>query len=142
MIRKILGLAAAVEPFLDYCLRSVDWDRYAVIGFTSTFEQNLPSLSLARRIKQRYPNKIIMMGGGNCAGPMGTQLHESFPFLDYVFTGEADISFRQLVQRLYANQPERDDIKGYVRREGSRSIDTGQGKLIENLDALPYPNFD
>lgn len=142
MVRRLLALAAAVEPFLEYCLRSVDWDRYSVIGFTSTFEQNLPSLSLARRIKQQFPNKIIMMGGGNCAGPMGTQLHESFPFLDYVFTGEADISFPLLLKRLYANEPQRDDIKGYVRREGSGSIDTGQGKLIENLDALPYPNFD
>src|SRR5262245_18048868 len=31
----IRRMASLVEPFLDHCLRSIDWDRYSVIGFTS-----------------------------------------------------------------------------------------------------------
>ena len=38
---------------------------YAIVGFTSTFEQNIASLSLARRIKMLHPNIAIVFGGAN-----------------------------------------------------------------------------
>ena len=31
----------------------IDWGAYRIVGFTSTFEQNVSSLALARRIKER-----------------------------------------------------------------------------------------
>jgi ribosomal peptide maturation radical SAM protein 1 len=135
-------MATLVEPFLDYCLRAIDWDRYSIIGFTSTFEQTLPCLALARRIKERFPEKIIVMGGANCADVMGVQLHKSFPFLDYVFTGEADFSFPELVSRLGSGDHGRDDIPGYVRREGTDSVAIPQTDVVDTMDALPYPDFD
>ncbi len=141
-LNLVARMSALVEPFLDYCMRSIDWSRYSLIGFTSTFEQNLSSLALAKRIKQRYPDKILVMGGGNCGGEMGVQIHRSFPFLDYVFTGEADASFPQLVRRLGRGDPRRDDIEGYVRREGGESVETGSARLLQDLDELPYPDFD
>jgi len=104
-IQQIVDLAPLVGPFLDHCMATVPWDRYSLIGFTSMFDQNLSSLALARRIKDRYPDKLIAMGGANCAGPMGLQLHKSFPFLDFVFTGEADLTFPALVRRLASGQP-------------------------------------
>jgi ribosomal peptide maturation radical SAM protein 1 len=142
IIQRIHRMAMLAGPFLDNCMQQIDWDRYSVIGFTSTFEQNLASLALAKRIKERFPNKIIAMGGGNTAGQMGLQIHQSFPFVDYVFTGEADLSFPELVLRILNRDSRRDDIKGYVRREQSASIDTGSAPLIHNLDSLPYPNYD
>ena len=141
-IQQIVDLAPLVGPFLDHCMATVPWDRYSLIGFTSMFDQNLSSLALARRIKDRYPDKLIAMGGANCAGPMGVQLHKSFPFLDFVFTGEADLTFPALVRRLASGQPPGDDIKGYVRRRGVVSVDSGPGPCLMDLDQLPYPNFD
>lgn len=138
LIRRVGGL---VDSFLNYCLRAIDWERYAIIGFTSTFEQNAACLSLAKRIKERFPEKIVVMGGANCADVMGVQLHKSFPFLDYVFTGEADVSFPELVSRLGNNDRRRDDISGYVRREGAHSFAT-PAVPVEPMDALPYPDFD
>jgi ribosomal peptide maturation radical SAM protein 1 len=139
VIRRLAGL---VEPFLDHCLRVVDWERYSIIGFTSTFEQNVACLALAKRVKERYPNKIIVMGGGNCADVMGVQLHKSFPFLDYVFTSEADFSFPELVSRLGNGDGRRDDIPGHVRREGRDSVAIPEGRPLDTLDALAYPDFD
>ena len=142
MVRDILRIAGQVAPFIERCLRSIDWDRYAIVGFTSTFEQNLASLLLGKRIKERYPDKILAMGGGNCEGLMGVQLHKSFPFLDYVFTGEADLGFPELVRRIACGDPKRDDIAGYVYRADGRSVDTGKPVPVCDLDTLPYPNYD
>ena len=142
MLDHIRRMAELVEPFLDYCERAVDWDRYSIIGFTSTFQQNLACLALARRIKDRFPGKIIVMGGDNCSDVMGVQLHESFPFLDYVFTGDADAGFPELASRVLNHTPCGDDIPGYVRREGSRSVPTPEGAGLHNMDELSYPDFD
>lgn len=141
-LRRIARMAGLVEPFLDYCLRSIDWRRYDVVGFTSTFEQNLASLALAARIKRAFPDKTIVMGGGNCGGAMGLQLHESFPFLDYVFTGESDVSFPRLVREVLNGGSDCGAGSGYVYRDGRASVDTGTVPLLHDLDVLPYPNFD
>jgi ribosomal peptide maturation radical SAM protein 1 len=142
MVDGIRRMAGLVDSFLDCCLRTVDWDRYSIIGFTSTFQQNLACLALAKRIKERFPEKIIVMGGDNCSDVMGVQLHESFSFLDYVFTGDADFSFPELVTRLANGDSRRDDIPGYVRREGNRSVATPDRGLTQQMDALSYPDFD
>lgn len=140
-IRKILWLRRFIGPFLDYCLQSVDWSRYAVVGFTSTFEQNLASLALAQAIKERYPNLITVMGGANCEDPMGLALHRCFPFLDYVFSGEADHSFPDFVKRLINHEPVT-DVRGLVYRKGRESIFTGPTEPVTDMDALPFPDYD
>ena len=43
---------------------------------------------------------VIMFGGGNCEGEMGLQMIRSFPWVDYVSTGEADISLPLLLERI------------------------------------------
>jgi ribosomal peptide maturation radical SAM protein 1 len=141
-IDQIRQVAPRVPEFLDYCMRTIPWERYALVGFTSMFEQNLASLALAWRIKQRYPNILITMGGANCFGSMGVQLHRSFTFLDYVFTGEADLDFPELVLRLAGNRSPDSSIKGCVRREGEKSIESGPAQCLEELDQLPYPDYD
>lgn len=140
-IDSTLRVRRYVGPFLDYCMRSVDWDRYSVVGFTSTFEQNLASLALAHAIKRRFPDKIIVMGGANCEYPMGHALHRCFPFLDYVFTGEADNSFPELVGRLMDGRPV-GDVKGMVYRDGTKSVYTGPPEPVMDMDVLPYPDYD
>src|SRR4029078_9458024 len=63
---------------------------YDIVGFSSTFQQNIPSLALARELKRRHPGVKILFGGANCEDEMGRELHRSFPFLDVVCSGEAD----------------------------------------------------
>lgn len=140
-VERIRAARRVVGPFLEYCLKSVDWDRYSIIGFTSTFEQNLASLALAHAIKARYPDKVIVMGGANCEAPMGVALHRCFPFLDYVFTGEADHSFPEFVERLRRGESIA-EVRGLVYRDGLRSVFTGPPEPVREMDALPYPDYD
>ena len=140
-VNNILWLRRFIAPFLDQCMRTVDWNRYSIIGFTSTFEQNMASLALAQMIKERHPDKIIVMGGANCEHPMGLAIHRCFPFIDYVFSGEADDSFPEFVERIARHEPV-SDIRGMVYRDGRRSVFTGAPAQITDMDSLPYPDYD
>jgi ribosomal peptide maturation radical SAM protein 1 len=140
-IDLILEVHSLIPEYLDHCLDSVDWQRYSIIGFTSTFEQNMASLSMAHLVKQRYPDKIIVFGGSNCGPPMGDAILRCFPFVDYVFTGESDFSFPAFVKRLGQRQPI-SDLKGIVYRNGGTVESTGFADAIHELDKLPFPNYD
>jgi hypothetical protein len=52
-IQRLIECRLAIPRFIDSCMQEVQWDEYGVIGFTSTFVQNIASLALAKKINQR-----------------------------------------------------------------------------------------
>jgi ribosomal peptide maturation radical SAM protein 1 len=142
-IRRVLYVRSFVEPFLDHCMAAVPWDDYAVVGFTSTFEQNIASLSLAKRVKAAHPRLPIVFGGANWEDRMGVELHGRFPFVDYVCSGEAERSFPALVRRLLAGVKRAGaNIPGVVYRDSrGRSVFNGSPEMVREMDELPYPDF-
>lgn len=144
-INRILHVRSRVPYFLEHCMTSITWEDYAIVGFTSTFEQNIASLALAKMIKSSYPEISIVFGGANWEGEMGYQLHKQFSFVDYVCSGEADQSFPALVQLILANEALNKigtTIRGVVYRSGSDSVYTGPSELIRDMDILPFPDFN
>ncbi|WP_051367028.1 RiPP maturation radical SAM C-methyltransferase [Hamadaea tsunoensis] len=131
---------ALVEPFLDECLEQVDWAGYDLIGFTSTFTQHVASLALAKRVKERHPEKVVVFGGANCEDRMGLALHRSFPFVDYVCGGEADISFPELV-RTIRDGGDPATIPGVISRPGS-TYPALAPQRVKDMDALPLPDYE
>jgi ribosomal peptide maturation radical SAM protein 1 len=143
-VSRLQRIRALVEPFVDYCLAGIDWSEYAVVGFTSTFEQNIASLALSRRIKAAFPDIAIVFGGANWEGEMGEELHKRFPCVDFVCSGEAETSFPALVNGILSGAPATswaDSISGIVYRAAGTSVATGQVTPIRDLDALPYPDY-
>ena len=144
-IQRILNVRSRVSYFLDHCMEAISWSDYAMVGFTSTFEQNISSLALARRIKKAFPKICIVFGGANWEGEMGLELHRQFPFVDYVCSGEAEQSFPALVQRVLNRSTRKgklDSIPGLVYRDGKgESVSTGSSEMIRDMDALPIPDF-
>jgi ribosomal peptide maturation radical SAM protein 1 len=133
---------ADAPAFLEECLAAVDWEAYDLVGFTTSFQQNVASLALARLVKQRFPRVRIAFGGANCEGPMGLQIHRSFPFVDFVFSGEADLALPQLLERLQRGEDVH-GIRGVVsRRDGESFFADLQPERVRDLDALPYPDYD
>ena len=137
----ILEIRFDVGPFLTECLESVDWSAYTAVGFTSTFEQTMASLCLARELKTRLPQLKVLLGGANCEGVMGRALARNFPFLDIVCTGEADIVFPRLLQALH-DHGEWWRVPGFVARAPQGMIENPAAPLTVDLNALPYPDFD
>jgi ribosomal peptide maturation radical SAM protein 1 len=144
-IGRILHIRSMVPYFLNHCMDAIPWQDYTIVGFTSTFEQNIASLALAKRIRQTSPRLSIVFGGANWEAEMGHELHRQFPFVDYVCSGEAEESFPALVQRVFADTPmngARAPIPGIVYRDrNGESVSSGGAEMIRDLDALPVPDF-
>lgn len=132
-----------IGAYLDACLLALPWERYRIIGFSSSLLQNVASLALAKRIKAAWPDIVIVLGGANCEGEMGLELHRRFPFIDFVCRGESDFLFPALVERLLAGASP-PSLPGLIRRgDDGQSVPMGSGALpVTDLDSLPYPDFD
>ena len=141
-IAQLPRLRALTGAYLDACMETIPWEQYAVVGFSTTFTQNTASLALSQRIKETWPEVTIVFGGANCEGEMGVELHRQFAFMDYVCTGESDLLFPALVERL-ASGGEVDDMPGVIyRRNGETTTNGTHAPPIIDMDALPFPNYD
>lgn len=135
-ILRMFGLRKHVKPFLRDVMSAYDWKRYNMVGFTSTFAQNIASLAFARDLKAAHPQLKIAFGGANWEDVMGEALFAAFPFVDYVCRGEADISLPELATAL-DNSGDLSGIPGLLWRNG-RGAPQMQ---ITDMDALPYPDM-
>jgi len=140
-VRRILHVRSLTGVFLEHCSGAIDWGRYDVVGFTSTFEQNIASLALAQLIKRRHPRITIVFGGANWEGEMGLELHRRFAFVDYVCSGESEVSLPALIECVRRRRAPI-DVPGVVYRKDGDSVLTPAGPLIENLDDLPVPDYE
>lgn len=86
----LVGLRRHIAHYLDWAADTLLEGEPRVIGCTSTFQQHMASLALLRRIRERAPGVVTMMGGANCETVMGRATHRAFPWVDYVASGEAD----------------------------------------------------
>ncbi len=115
-------MATRTAPqFLTWALTAIDWGQYKIVGFTSTFDQNVASLTMAKLIKDLYPNVTIVFGGANYDGEMGLEYFRAFPFIDHVVVGEGEEVFPELVRYLLAGKGrDRSQRRGLSRGSGDR----------------------
>jgi ribosomal peptide maturation radical SAM protein 1 len=144
-VDKSLNIRQQIEPFLSACLQRVQQHQPAIVGFTSVFQQQVASLSLARRIKQWNPNTTIVFGGANNEATMGKEVIRQFPFVDIVVSGEGEIIFPELVNRLLTDRPI-DDLAG-VFTQTNLAFDAQKAvpitaPMVRNMDSLPIPVYD
>ena len=131
-----------VAPAFIACLaESVAWEHFRIVGFTSTFQQSVASLALARIIKQRHPDILTVFGGANFDDSMGMEYMRAFPVIDYAVAGEGDLAFPALLQALLENQDPA-TVPGVLSRKGEKVQQGPQLSLIRDLDALPTPEYD
>jgi ribosomal peptide maturation radical SAM protein 1 len=139
---EICRLRNEVFPALiERWATSIDWGQYAIVGFSSMFEQNAAALALARAIKDRHPQVITVFGGANFDGEMGPEYVRAFPWIDYAVVGEGDAVFPQLVGRI-ARGESGAGMHGVVARVNGAVVQAGSAPLLRNMDSLPYPDYD
>ncbi len=113
-----------------------------IVGIQSSYFQNTPALALAREVKRRWPEKVLVLGGANCESTMGRVLEEEFAFVDYVIAGEADLTFPELVARLHQRRS-LDGLAGLLHRDASGEVvESAPAAPVVDLDALPTPDYD
>ncbi len=130
-----------VPSYLDALIDSWPWDDAAVVGFSSTFQQNTASFALARRLKKRYPHIVTVFGGANFDGEMGPELVRAIDCIDVAIVGEGDEAFPSLLTAL-ADNVGLDAVPGLARRVDGKVKVTPSASAPVWLDGLPPPDYE
>ncbi|MCM2580235.1 RiPP maturation radical SAM C-methyltransferase [Streptomyces meridianus] len=135
---EIHALRRDVLPqWLARCIEGIDWSSYDVVGFSSTFLQNTASLAIGRILKERFPELVQVYGGANFDGEMGPEYLEHISWIDHVVTGEGDLAFPTLLNRIAAGDPA---VVPGVRSRG-QTESAGESQRTQDLDTLPVPDY-
>ena len=131
-----------VPEFLQWSRDACDWGAFDVIGFSSTFNQNVASLTLAKWIKEKYPHTKILFGGSNFESDMGLEYFRVFPWIDYAVPGEAEDVLPPLIK--YLEQGDGPVPRGVIHRcEGEVLYDEPEAMFgsFQNYAAPDYDDF-
>ena len=135
---KVLQARQVRREFVQQCADRIHEFKPRVVGFTTTFHQTCACLAVARRLKEMPDPPVIIFGGGNCEGEMGLQMIRSFPWIDYVSTGEADISLPLLLERLL-REGSSEPVPGMLKRGADPELTWPEP--VKEMDSLPIPDF-
>jgi ribosomal peptide maturation radical SAM protein 1 len=99
-----------------------------IIGATTTFQQTAAAIALLGAIRRHAGSVTTIIGGANCEGEMAEGIRAIAPFIDYVFSGESEHTFTELLRELARGEPPEERII--------------QGKPCEQMDTIPPLDYD
>lgn len=128
-----------ISDFVDKIINT----KPQILGFTVHKVSMFFSLEIAKRIKEKERDKIIIFGGPQCfRNCLGLSLLENHPWIDLLCFGEADNCLPDLLDRLEENNGRISFCNGFgYKNIDGKIIDCGNAKLVENLDKLPFADF-
>ncbi|MCK4764648.1 MAG: RiPP maturation radical SAM C-methyltransferase [Candidatus Aminicenantes bacterium] len=100
---------------------------YRIVGCTNSHGGLVPPITLLKYVKQFNPNIITVLGGFHCEGEMAEGILSLDTSIDYIFSGESDITFPVFVQNIFDGK-----------RPEERIIN---GKEVMDLAGLPVPDY-
>ena len=95
-----------------------DWSASRVV-----FQQLLSSLALARALKRKYPDLPVIMGGASLEDDIADEVIRRCPQIDYMHCGDGEISFPEMVHRLYRGESLR-GLRGLMFSRERRSLNS------------------
>jgi ribosomal peptide maturation radical SAM protein 1 len=140
-VEAVRTIKAEVPTFLQECFIRFDWAKYDVVGFTSTFEQTMPSLLFARTLKQKFPRLKIIFGGANCEAGMGVELLRQYDFIDCVCLGEGEPVISSIIESLTSGKYLK-PLPNVAFRQSGTIVEGLQTKSSFSFQDTFIPNFD
>lgn len=125
---RLLEIEALCAGFIQEAGPVIASLGYKMVGCTSTLEQNNSTVALLNGIKNHNPHIITLVGGANCEGEMAEGIVSLSKNIDYVFSGESELSLKEF-------------LTGFSQgRLPSEKII--RGEPIADLNTLPLPDYD
>jgi len=125
------------DCFYHWILNNVDWKSYDIIGFTLNYGQLLPSLAVAKKIKEQYPEKKIIFGGSRTTDQLGVNVLQAFDYVDFIVSGDGEETLHHLASD-YQNY---EFIPRLMYRLEKKVIWNQSDSYID-LNTLQVPDFD
>jgi anaerobic magnesium-protoporphyrin IX monomethyl ester cyclase len=111
-----------------------------IVAISSLFSSQVSqAYSLAHAVKEEFPDIPIIFGGVHASDKAEDVLNDN-KSIDFVLSGEADLTFAEFVNR-YPNN-DMYSVEGLVWREGTELKTNKRPAFIKDLDILPFPAWD
>lgn len=139
---RVRAVERGLPAWLDDAVSSLctdDGERPAAVGMSCTHDQLLAALAVASRVKARWPDCPVVLGGAQVEGACGEALVEAFPFVDWVVDGEADRIAAPLFEALLDGR--RPPLPTTAGPGGRGVLRAGPAHRLEELDTLPIPSY-
>ena len=129
-----------IKDTIEEWVNEIAQDDSRVIGFSIFSTNKILALYMSKKVKEKNPEKIIIVGGPQVARyEEGLEIIDN-EFIDYVVTDEGEETLYELVSAI-KNEDDIRKVKGVIFREGNQKIDTGERPLMSPLDVLPFPSI-
>jgi ribosomal peptide maturation radical SAM protein 1 len=125
------------DEFYNWLIGNLDWKNYDIIGFTLNYGQFLPSLAIAKKIKELDSDKKIILGGSRTTGNLGVRVLEAFDFIDFIVSGDGE----EALYRLASDYKNHELIPGLIFRKGN-DINWNKNVDFFDLNKLSIPSYD
>lgn len=134
----ILNLSGQAAP-IPCLIRQVKEDPPDIAGFSILSANRHGALMGAKVLKEQQPGIKIVFGGPGAVF-LSEWLFSRLPELDYVVSGEGEVTFRELIDHLAdpaSNKPQ--NIPGLISRSAAGIAKGGKRVPLPDLDALTDP---
>jgi len=128
-----------VPQFMTECLRAVDWKKYDVAAFSCALPYTVPSLVLAKKIKEISRRTRIVLGGPDTYNEMGHALLRGAPWIDFVVNGEGEVAFPLIVANILARRPNT-PVPGVSCRRGKKIFLSPLAPPVD-IEQSPAPDY-
>jgi ribosomal peptide maturation radical SAM protein 1 len=125
------------DTLYQWILDHVDWRSFDIIGFTLNYGQLLPSLAVAKKIKELAPEKTIIFGGSRTAGDLGENVLRAFDYVDCIVSGDGE----EALFLLASNHEPYSSIPRLIYRNKDKVL-WNQSDTVIDLNTLPIPSYD
>lgn len=138
---RFIKMRDMAGSFIDEIVSTKSWNKYDVVGFTCSSAQLIPSLCLAKHIKDKYPHIITMFGGMGIFESNAFELMSHTDWIDYMFIGEADHSLCKVMQFLMGQRDSLSEVKGVVYRDDGLKYNGVDSVEVQNIVFPDYSDF-
>ncbi len=119
---------------VDDLVEEVLSNRPDILGMNCSTHTFLDTIKVLAKVAESAPGILIVLGGYH-ATFTAEKILRSYPFIDYILRGEAELSFVGLLDAL-ENGRAPSDVDGIVYLDGEEVVER-PAKPIEDLDSLP-----
>ena len=129
------------EHVKDILYKNIKHYMPEVVGIGCMFSGAFKGLKMiAREIKDMFPTIPIVIGGIHPT-LFPTEILNQYSYIDYVVIGEGEFTFLDLIKCIINKKRQLDSIDGIAFRQQGSVKQNAKTKFIENLDALPFPDY-
>lgn len=110
-----------------------------LVGFSCSHYQLSGSLLMCSKIKDAYPEVQTVVGGKDCAGAFAEALLMNMDVVDFVGTGECEVTVASLLEHLNDGKK---PLHNLVFRDSGGKVTRSKSKPNLSINALPFPRYD